>query len=79
MGAPALIHELMISGLIRPCCELMSPCERAQIRFSTFDCAMPDPTDLQTIYGSICEGHFMGFDEKVLESTKAITVEPVDN
>jgi hypothetical protein len=32
MGAPALIHALMISGLIRPCFDEINPCERAQMR-----------------------------------------------
>jgi dynein heavy chain len=66
------IVDTQYIGAMNPTAGSFTLCERAQIRFSTFDCTMPDHADLETIYSQISEGHFMGFDEKVLEGMHTI-------
>ena len=68
LGFRKEIVDTQMIAAMNPTAGSFSICERAQIRFSTFDCAMPSKEDLQTIYTSLFEGHLMGFDEKVLES-----------
>lgn len=67
LGIRKGIEDVQYIAAMNPTAGSFTICERAQIRFATFDCAMPSKTDLQTIYASICTGHLMGFDDKVLE------------
>jgi dynein heavy chain len=66
------IVDVQYISAMNPTAGSFSICERAQIRFSTFDCAMPDHTDLQTIYTSIFTGHLMGFPDNIIEAAPII-------
>jgi len=66
------IVDTQYIGAMNPTAGSFILCERAQIRFSTFDCTMPDHADLETIYSQISEGHYMGFDDKVLDGMHTV-------
>ena len=68
LGFRKEIVDVQIITAMNPTSGSFEICERGQIRFATFSCAMPSTTDLQTIYEQIFNGHVDRFDKKAKET-----------
>jgi dynein heavy chain len=55
------IVDTQYIAAMNPTAGSFTVCERAQRHFSTFNCAMPGISDLNTIYTAIFQGHLNGF------------------
>jgi len=72
LGFRKEIVDVQIITAMNPTSGSFEICERGQIQFATFSCAMPSTTDLQTIYEQIFNGHVERFDKKAKETAPFI-------